>query len=71
MDLTIVDCMRIIKIEKGIDIVLTADDETDEEYTLSGGWSDFDKCCHRQTWKYSQVSRVDICEGYVRFWIET
>lgn len=70
MDLTLSDCMRAFCVGKGIEVILTADDESDEEYTLSDGWGSFEKDCLRNTWKYCQVSRVDIGKGYIRFWIE-
>ena len=69
MDLTLLDCMRLFSVEKCTEIILTADDESDEEYRLDG-WKSFDKSCHRLTWKYCQVSKIDVCHGYIRFWIE-
>lgn len=71
MDFTLLDCMRLFSVEKGIEIILTADNESVEEYRLDGGWKSFDRCCHRSTWKYCQISQVDVCHGYIRFWIET
>lgn len=70
MDLTLLDCMRAFCISKGEEIILTADDESDEEYRLSKGWDSFENECHRITWKYCQVSRIDVGAGYIRFWIE-
>lgn len=71
MDLTLFDCMGAFCVSSKVEIILTADNESDEEYRLSHGWDSFEKDCLRRTWKYCQVSRIDVGSDFIRFWIET
>ena len=70
MDLTLYDCMGLFSVSDSETIILEADDVSEERYELSNGWKSFNQECKRQTWKYCQVSRIDVCKGYIRFWIE-
>ena len=70
MDLTVYDCMSLFSVSDSETIILEADDMSEERYELSNGWKSFSTDCKRQTWKYCQVSRIDVRKGYIRFWIE-